>query len=301
MKKFIRNICALSLSGIMLMSGCSSVPESNFKYPEGYEVKAPVTETVIKENTSDFTGNTGNVTIEEGDTYAIISVKDFGAIKIKLFPEAAPYGVQNFIDLALSGYFDGKSIHRVMSDFMIQGGSLNGDGTGGNDSNGGSFRNEINTEMRHYYGALCYARAMGSNSCQFYIVNNKTAINDTALQYEAYIDYYKSMVEQYKSMQSEYDATSQEYAIIDMYIGYYNESISGLEAMLKTADGDVDAKYQSGGVPFLDGCYTVFGQTVEGFDVIDKISAVEVTTSANGEASQPAKEILIDKVVIMTA
>lgn len=302
MKKFIKNICALSLSGIMLMSGCSSAPlENTFAYPENYEVKSPVTETVFVENAEGFEGNTGEVAINEGDTYAVIRVKDYGDIKIKLFPEAAPYAVQNFIDLTLSGYFDGKSIHRVVSDFMLQGGSLNGDGTGGNDSNGGSFRNEINTKMRHYYGALCYASAMGNNSCQFYIVNNSTPITDASLQYEAYIEYYGSMAEQYKSMQSEYAADSAEYSLIDMYVSYYNESIDGLKAMSETTDASVDEQYKNGGVPFLDGCYTVFGQTVEGFDIIDKISGVKVEMNSAGEESSPVDEIIIEKVVIMTA
>ena len=71
--------------------------------------------------------------------------------------------------------------------------------------------------------------------------------------------------------------------------------------MYDTTDADVDSKYLNGGVPFLDGCYTVFGHTVEGFDVIDKISAVEVTANMAGEVSQPVEEIIIENVAIMTA
>lgn len=302
MKRFIKNISALSICTAMILSGCSAALESNHEYPEGYVPVSPVTEVSVTEDTSAFMGNTGDVTIESGDTYAVIRVKDYGDIKIKLFPEAVPYAVQNFIDLAKSGYYDGKTFHRVISDFMIQGGSLNGDGTGGMDSKGGEFKCEINTKLRHYYGALCYASAMGSNTCQFYIVNEKNSADDPALQYQTYANYYASTAEQYAQMQSEYEEGSYEYAFVQNYVDYYNEAARGLEAMYNTTDEKVKTKYaEAGGVPFLDGGYVVFGQTVEGFDVIDKISSIEVAANASGEASSPVKEITIEKVVIRIA
>lgn len=305
MRKFIKNICALSLCGLMLMSGCAvsdsiEGEKADFSYPEDYEAAAPATEAVIVENEADFTGNVGDVTIESGDVYAVVKVQGYGNITIKLFPEAAPYAVQNFIDLAQSGYFDGKSIHRVISNFMIQGGSLNGDGTGGTDSNGGSFKNEINPMMRHFYGALCYASAMGDNTCQFYIVNNKEAVEDASVQYEAYIEYYNSMAQQYEGLRADYEEGSQEHEIIDVYVNYYLDSVEGIEAMLEATDDAVNEKYLSGGVPYLDGGYTVFGQTVYGFDVIDEISAVETEAGADGAASKPVKDIIIKEVEIMT-
>ena len=185
---------------------------------------------------------------------------------------------------------------------MIQGGSLNGDGTGGTDSNGGEFKCEINTKLRHYYGALCYASAMGSNTCQFYIVNEKNPVNDVAVQYTTYIEYYTAMVEQYKTMQEKYEEGSGEYAYIQAYIDYYSDSVKGIEAMNNTIDESVTSKYaEVGGVPFLDGGYVVFGQTVYGFDVIYKISAVETVQGADGNNSSPVKDIIIEKVVIKIA
>lgn len=299
MKKFIRNIFSFTLCGTLLISGCAK-RVSNFSYPEGYVVKEPTTETVYIENDDSFTGNVGEVTIEKGDFYALIDIKKYGTIKVKLFPEGAPYAVQNFIDLANSGYYNGKSIHRVISDFMLQGGSLNGDGTGGDDSNGGSFSNEINTKLRHFYGALCYASAMGENTCQFYIVNSKTAASP-AEDYAMYSEYYFSMAQQYKDMQANYSDTSEEYALINQYVDYYIKASEGLKKMLEDTDDAVNAKYADGGVPFLDGGYTVFGQTVEGFDVIDKISAVKTTTGSDGAESKPVEDIIIDTVTIMIA
>ncbi len=253
---------------------------------------------VITKTGDDFLGNASDVVLEAGDTYTIITVEEFGDIKVKLFPEAAPYGVQNFIDLANSGYFTGKSIHRVISNFMIQGGSLNGDGTGGTSADGGEFYCEINPRMRHFYGALCYANAGGRNTCQFYIVNNKESqvVDD---------DYYASMAVEYLDYKNlflqhrdNYDENSYEYAYFDMQAQSVSSSIDGWDRVKgKDADGSVAAKYaEVGGTPSLDGSYTVFGQTVEGFDVIDAISSVETN-----ENDAPLKEILISSVTIHTA
>lgn len=301
MKKFVRNICALTLCGAMLMSGCSSKLESNFAYPDDYVEKEPTTASAVLKNEEGFTGNVGEVKIEPGDFYAVIRIKDYGDIKIKLFPEGAPYAVQNFIDLANSGYYDGKSIHRVVENFMIQGGSLNGDGTGGNDSNNGSFKNEINTKLRHFYGALCYASAMGDNTCQFYIVNEKEAVASLSEQYSFYSELYTSEAEKYSSIRADYEEGSMEYSMVSQYVNYYTDSVRGLNAMLNDTDDAVNEKYQSGGVPFLDGGYTVFGQTVEGFEVIDAITAVETELGSDGAMSKPVEDIIIESVTIMIA
>ena len=69
-----------------------------------------------------ITGHKGEVKIEKGATYAVMTIKDYGDITIKLYPDAAPKGTQNFIDLANSGYYNGKTFHRVVADFMAQGG-----------------------------------------------------------------------------------------------------------------------------------------------------------------------------------
>ena len=61
---------------------------------------------------------------------ATIEIANFGTIKVELYPEQAPNTVANFITLANHGYYNGKTFHRVIPDFMIQGGSKNGDGTG---------------------------------------------------------------------------------------------------------------------------------------------------------------------------
>lgn len=288
MKKFIRNISALSICATMLLSGCA-------------ESKAP-TEITFIDVDSDFEGNCGDVSIESGDTYAVITVADFGDIKIKLFPEAAPYAVKNFIKLAENGYYEGKNVHRVISDFMIQGGSLNGNGTGGFSAEGGEFEREINSSMRHFYGALCYANAAGKNTCQFYIVNNKTSQAVSAEYYTENAEVYSMQAEAYRGMIADMDKESDYYVYFNSVAKNYDDMASGFSFMSNATNEQIIEKYaEVGGVPFLDGGYVVFGQTVEGFDVIDKISSVEVTDNGAEEVSSPVKEITIEKVVIRTA
>lgn len=309
MKKFLKIFAAVS-AAVLLLSGCGGSTDkepdqavldrvANLAANAADQVRGGI---VYSEASADFTGNTGEVTLNEGDLYALIRVKGYGDIRIKLFPEAAPYGVRNFIDLANSGYFTNKSIHRVIGDFMLQGGSLNGDGTGGTSADGGEFYCEINPGMRHFYGALCYANAGGRNTCQFYIVNNKEPqVADDDYYASMAVEYldYKNLFLEYRD---NYDENSYEYAYFDMQAQSCLTSVDGYTFLQgKDADGSAAAKYaEVGGTPSLDGSYTVFGQTVEGFDVIDKISAVEVKDNGMGEESSPVKEILISSVTIHT-
>ncbi len=90
-----------------------------------------------------------------------------GPIRIELFPEEAPKTVQNFEDLARKGFYDGLTFHRVIDDFMIQGGCPSGDGTGGP---GYTFEDEPN-EHHVARGALAMANAgPNTNGSQFFIV-----------------------------------------------------------------------------------------------------------------------------------
>jgi peptidyl-prolyl cis-trans isomerase B (cyclophilin B) len=90
-----------------------------------------------------------------------------GAIRIELFPEDAPKTVGNFEDLARKGFYDGLTFHRVIDDFMIQGGDPRGDGTGGP---GYTFEDEPN-EHRVERGALAMANSgPDTNGSQFFIV-----------------------------------------------------------------------------------------------------------------------------------
>ncbi|MGN0575205.1 MAG: peptidylprolyl isomerase [Ruminococcus sp.] len=109
---------------------------------------------------------------EKGEQIIIMNVKDYGEIKIKLFPEYADKGVENFVELAKKGYYDGLTFHRVIKDFMIQGGDPEGTGRGGESVWGGSFDGGTDAHLIHASGAVAYANsgATSTNGSQFYIV-----------------------------------------------------------------------------------------------------------------------------------
>ncbi len=94
-----------------------------------------------------------------------------GDITVRLFPEHAPKTVENFIGLAEKGYYDGVIFHRVIPNFMIQGGDPTGSGMGGESLWGGNFEDEFSPELFNLKGALSMANAgPATNSSQFFIV-----------------------------------------------------------------------------------------------------------------------------------
>ena len=189
------------------------------------------------------TQNSANVDIlnftqpEIGEEIVVIKVKDYGTIKIKLFPDECPKGVENFKRLiSEQDYYSNVIFHRVIKDFVIQGGDPNGDGTGGESVWGTGFEQEFNNGLRHFAGALAYATASDHlNKSQFYIVCPA-------------------------------DCSSLDGSQFDEFSGYYGA----------TYPENVQEKYREvGGVPYLDGGYQVFGQVFEGLDVVKAIQSVK--------------------------
>lgn len=108
--------------------------------------------------------------IKKGDTVAVLKT-NMGEIKIKLFPEYAPKTVENFTTHIKNGYYNGIIFHRVIKDFMIQGGDPTGTGMGGESVFGGAFEDEFTPMLRNYRGALSMANAgPNTNGSQFFIV-----------------------------------------------------------------------------------------------------------------------------------
>ena len=111
-----------------------------------------------------------------------ITIKDMGTIKVELDGDAAPITVQNFLDLAGSGFYDGLTFHRIINGFMMQGGDPNGDGTGGSEQTikGEFAENGIENNLSHTRGAISMARAqnMDSASSQFFIVHQDSTYLD---------------------------------------------------------------------------------------------------------------------------
>lgn len=108
------------------------------------------------------------------DMIAVIKT-NFGDIKIKLFYEDAPVTVENFVRLAQKGYYKDVIFHRVIKDFMIQGGDPLGTGTGGESFWGKPFSDEFSDRLFNIRGALSMAnRGANTNGSQFFIVQNST-------------------------------------------------------------------------------------------------------------------------------
>ena len=118
-----------------------------------------------------------DVIISEDLPIATIVVKNMGTIKAELYPEIAPNTVNNFISLANNGFYNGLTFHRVIKDFMIQGGDPNGNGTGGPGySIKGEFGNNgFTNNLKHTEGVLSMARAGDPNSAgsQFFIMTKE--------------------------------------------------------------------------------------------------------------------------------
>ena len=123
-----------------------------------------------------------------GIHHAEIVIKDFGTVKVELDGDTAPITVQNFMDLANQGFYDGLTFHRIIEGFMIQGGDPNGDGTGGSGQNikGEFSANGVNNDISHKKGVISMARAQDpdSASSQFFIVQEDSEFLDG--QYAAF-------------------------------------------------------------------------------------------------------------------
>ncbi|GEN49342.1 peptidylprolyl isomerase [Alkalibacterium pelagium] len=121
-----------------------------------------------------------------------------GDITIQLFPEEAPKTVENFVGLSEKGYYDGVIFHRVIPNFMIQGGDPTGSGMGGESFFGGNFEDEFSPSLFNLNGALSMANAgPNTNSSQFFIVT----MNDIPAQMVSQLEgagFPEEIIEAYK-------------------------------------------------------------------------------------------------------
>ena len=127
--------------------------------------------------------------IAEAETYfADIEIADYGTITVELDAKSAPITVENFVNLAKDGFYDGLTFHRIMYGFMMQGGDPNGNGTGGSENTitGEFSANGVENPLSHTRGAISMARAMDpdSASSQFFIVHADSEFLDG--QYAAF-------------------------------------------------------------------------------------------------------------------
>ncbi len=239
-------IVTLCLLGLVLAS-CGQTEKGDTTKEQPKEDKSQKT---AEETKGDENMTYPQLTTEVAENEKLVEMKtSMGTIKIKLFPEQAPKTVENFITHSKDGYYDGLKFHRVIKDFMIQGGDPNGNGTGGESIYGESFEDEFSPELFNLRGALSMANAgPDTNGSQFFIVQKS--------------DIDPQLEDQMKS--------------------------AGFPAEI------IDAYMENGGTPWLDQKHTVFGQVVQGMDIVDKIANVEV-----GANDLPKEDVVIESIKVV--
>lgn len=117
---------------------------------------------------------------QKGEEIAVLNTSK-GVIKIRLFEQSAPIAVANFKAQIKAGYYNGLTFHRVIKDFVVQGGD---DGKGSKSIWGGSFESEINRNLLHFRGSVASAKgsAADSNGSQFYIVQGAEQLTEKDLR-----------------------------------------------------------------------------------------------------------------------
>jgi peptidyl-prolyl cis-trans isomerase B (cyclophilin B) len=232
--------------GVLILAGCGTSKEKEEAAPKSTASKHAEKEGSGQVANADYPQLSNEVSEHE----KLVEIETtMGNVKIKLFPEYAPKAVENFVTHSEEGYYDGLIFHRVIKDFMIQGGDPNGDGTGGESIYGAPFEDEFSTNLYNLRGALSMANSgANTNGSQFFIVTKKS------------VD---------PSMKTE------------MEKGEFPKEI-------------IDAYDERGGTPWLDQRHTVFGQVVEGMDIVDKISETSVDAK-----DKPEEDIIIKDIKVV--
>ncbi len=237
---------------------------------------------------------------KEGDTIAILHTS-MGDITWRFFPENAPKTVQNFIDLAKAGKYDNTIFHRVINDFMIQGGDYeNHNGTGGTSSYGKAFEDEFCDTLYNIRGSVAMANSgVNTNGSQFFINQagadsfSRDNIADYDTMYATYVSYYQQYVDQSG------EAFTSQFPTVEDFINY----AGGIYPLSYAITEDVYKLYEAnGGNIHLDGAlratggHTVFAQVIDGMDVVDAIAAVDV----DAENNKPLQDVKVMTVEITT-
>lgn len=242
---------------------------------------------------------------------------NYGTIKVKLYNET-PLHRDNFVKLAEAGYYDSLLFHRVIGNFMIQAGDPNSKGAAagamlGTGGPGYTIPAEFNTNLIHKKGALAAARLGGpqnpnkeSSGSQFYIVVGQQVPAEQLDVMEANkVEQAKAELIQNLLYKPENKAVLQELIQLqqandrDNFMAKYNafadqnkDTIASLKTISYTKE-QKDIYSTIGGTPHLDMDYTVFGEVVEGLDVVDKIAVVKTD-----RANRPLEDVIITKVTV---
>ena len=256
MKKFL--YCALASS--LLLAACSSKTDTTASSSEASSTSTETTASNKYAKDLAYAINNPNANFPQlstdiADNEAAVKVKtSAGDITIKLFPEEAPLAVENFLTHAKEGYYNGIIFHRVINGFMIQGGDPDGKGTGGQSIWAGK---DDSIDAGNGF----------KNEVSAFLYNIRGAL---------------------AMANAGADTNGSQF-----FINQNPADASGQLSSGKTPGKIIEA-YKNGGNPSLDGGYTVFGQVIEGMDVVDKIASSETDAS-----DKPTSDITINSIEII--
>ncbi len=177
-------IAVILLIVLIIVDPFSASDDSDFT--SGTDTETTSTDDTDSDDTSSEQSTIVTYTPEALDEtltyYADIKIADYGTITVKLDQASAPISAANFVALAEDGFYDGLTFHRIIEDFMMQGGDPNGNGSGGSENNivGEFTDNGYDNSLSHTRGAISMARSSDYNSAssQFFIVHEDSTYLD---------------------------------------------------------------------------------------------------------------------------
>lgn len=206
------------------------------------------------------------VTYKVENPVATIDIKDYGTIKVELYPDMAPNTVSNFIALANNEFYDGLTFHRIIKEFMIQGGDPKGDGSGAPTLSyiDSSIDKDSDKDKEYNINGEFVGNDYENNTLKL----EKGVIAMARSDYSSYASYYGSSI------------TKEGY------------NSAGSQFFIMTTDDNVS----------LTGNYAGFGKVIEGFDVLEKVAATEVKAASkeNTEKSTPVNAPIINSIRVET-
>ena len=232
---------------IIFLTGCDDKSKNNAGNSENTSQQ---TEEKVDVESLDFVKSAEKQVAmpEKGETIATIHIKKYGDVKVKFFKDEAPKAVENFITHAKDGYYNGLTFHRIIDDFMIQGGDPTGTGAGGESIWEKDFEDEFSYDLVPYRCALCMANAgPNTNGSQFFIEQAK-----------------------------------------------YDEKTENLLKQNGYPENLLEAYKIYGGSMHLFFRHTVFGQVIEGMDVVDKVASVKT----DAQSGKPVQDVVIESIEI---
>ena len=238
----------------------------------------------------------------------------YGDIKVKLYNET-PLHRDNFIKLVEEGFYDSLLFHRVISNFMIQGGDPDSKGAKkgkalGEGDVGYMIPSEFNTNLFHKKGALAAARQPDnvnperkSSGCQFYIVQGAVQSLEQLKNHEERLiasnksryGYMFLNLEQNKALKDSLTVAQQngDMERLNVLVDSINKAIEPRLDSLRFSDEELQAYTTIGGTPHLDHQYTVFGEVIEGLNIVDSIAQV-ITDKRN----RPQEDVIFSAKVL---